>query len=341
MKEPTLASMKEAGIIDALARHLDGTGMPQGWTGIGDDAAVTAVPAGERTLTTVDVLVEDVHFRRASSSAADIAWKAMAVNVSDIRAMGGKPLWAVLGLSLPSDLEAGWCEAFAAGLGTASRHFGLPVVGGDTTRSPGPIVVSLTLVGSTSRPMLRSTARPGDRIVASGAFGWAAAGLWCLEHPESRIPEALRRRAESAQRRPEPATLPPFMVDLPHLALMDDSDGLSASLVTLAEASGVALVARDEALDGDRDLETLAAHAGVPVRTWQLGGGEDYGLVACVPPGSSLPPGWRDLGQVEAGRGAWLASAEGRRRLRFRGWDHFPTDRPRPRHSGDRDRSAP
>ncbi|MEB3238227.1 MAG: thiamine-phosphate kinase [Candidatus Sericytochromatia bacterium] len=323
MKKTTLAAIKEAGILDVLSRHLDGTGLPASWIGIGDDAAVTRIPSDTSLLTTVDLLVEDIHFTRATFSPEDLAWKALAVNVSDIRAMGGHPLWSVLGLALPGDLETSWLEAFASGLADACRHFGVPVVGGDTTGSRGPISLSVTVVGATLRPVLRGSARPGDRLVASGPFGWAAAGLWCLRHPEAAIPEPVRIRAEQAQRRPEPASWPDAWYEMERLALMDDSDGLATSAATLAEASGVAIEIRDAQLAGDDTLEALAVAAEADVRQWQLAGGEDYGLVACVPPEAALPPGWRELGSVTAGQGAWLVTEGSRRRLTSRGWDHF------------------
>jgi thiamine-monophosphate kinase len=327
MKNKPLASLKEGGILAAMARHLDGTGLPGGWVGIGDDAAVTLVPAGTELLTTVDMLVEGIHFTRATLP-GDLAWKTVAVNVSDIHAMGGRPAWGVLGMSLPGDLEAPWLEAFAAGLADACRHFGFPIVGGDTTGSKGGISLSLTVVGTTGRPILRSTARPGDSLIASGPFGWAAAGLWCLGNPEADIPEALRRRAERAQCRPEPPLLPDTLASLPRLALMDDSDGLATAALTLAKASGVALEIDEERLEGDKDFEALAAAASIDARLWQLEGGEDYGLVACVPGGTVPPPGWRIVGRVTAGSGAWLVGEGRRRRLTNPGWDHFPDPRP-------------
>ncbi|MBM3258531.1 MAG: thiamine-phosphate kinase [Candidatus Sericytochromatia bacterium] len=323
MKNRPLASLKEGGILAAMARHLDGSGLPGGWVGIGDDAAVTLVPADTQLLTTIDMLVEGIHFTRATRP-GDLAWKTVAVNVSDIRAMGGRPSWGVLGMSLPGALETAWLEAFAAELAEACRHFGFPIVGGDTTGSSRTISLSLTVVGTTSRAILRSTARPGDSLIASGPFGWAAAGLWCLGNPEADIPEALRRRAERAQCRPEPALLPDTLANMSRLALMDDSDGLATAALTLAKASGVALEIDEDRLDGDTDLEALAAAASIDVRLWQLEGGEDYGLVACVPGDTPLPSGWRIVGRVTAGSEAWLVAEGRRRRLTNPGWDHFP-----------------
>ncbi|MBM3276302.1 MAG: thiamine-phosphate kinase, partial [Candidatus Sericytochromatia bacterium] len=161
----TLKWLGEAGAIALMAETLSRRTLPADWIGIGDDAAVTTLPGEGRVMTTCDVLVEDSHFRRATTSAEDLGWKALAVNVSDIHGMGGQPGWAVIGLALPGDLPVEWLEGLYRGLAAASEALGTPVVGGDSVGSPGPIALSVTVVGQAARPRLRSAARPGDLVV--------------------------------------------------------------------------------------------------------------------------------------------------------------------------------
>lgn len=237
---------------------------------VGDDAAV--LEGGE--VLTSDLLVEGVHFDERLSP-GDVGWKAVAVNVSDLGAMGARPAWAVLGLSLPRPLDMDWVAAFADGLGAALARWELSLVGGDTTRSSGPVVVSLTVGGRCVRPILRSGGEPGDELWVTGTLGAAAAGF-------------LRGGPGAAWlRRPEPPVA--FGValggsGLVH-AMMDLSDGLATDLPRLASASGLAAEIDLEALP----LDPATAEAHEPLQEG-MAWGEDYQLLLAAPPaaGSAL-----------------------------------------------------
>ena len=237
--------------------------------GPGDDAAVLA----NGTTITADVLVEGVHFDDRLS-ADDVGWKVVAVSVSDLAAMGAKPDWGVLTLSLPRE-SMDWIAAFAAGFARAAGYYGVTLIGGDTTGSPGPRVVGLTLGGRlAARPLTRAGGRPGDTLWVTGVPGLAGAG-WILDDPPDSALEALRR------------PMPPldFALVLAQgnlaTAAMDLSDGLAMDLPRLVTASGCGATL---------DPTTLPAHAaldGLPpevARRCRLAGGDDYQLLFTTDP---------------------------------------------------------
>ena len=231
----------------------------------GDDGAVLS----DGTVLTTDALVEGVHFD-GRSSGADVGFKAVAVNVSDVAAMGARPTWMLLTLSVPGD--DAWLADFAVGLAEAAERWGVMLVGGDTTSTPGPRTIGVQMAGALAgRPLLRRGGQPGDRILITGTPGLAAAG-YLHANP---APEALR-----ALRRPLPdpelaAALAPIAT-----AGMDLSDGLRADLPRLCRASGVGAVIDPGALP-----DHPALHGpDLPARTLQLAGGDDYDLLITVPP---------------------------------------------------------
>lgn len=245
----------------------------------GDDAAVLACGEGH-VCVTVDVVVEHVHFRRDLSTWADVGWKAVAVNVSDIAAMAALPMAAVVGLSRSAALAAEDVEALYDGMRQASRRWGVELVGGDTV-SARDVSVAVTVLGTASPEAVvrRSGAQPGDRIVVVGALGEAAAALAQADAGHEPDPALL-----AAHRRPH-ALVAAGGALAAHgaTALIDVSDGLGADLGHVCEASSVA---------ADVDAGRLPAGDGVAAAATQLdadldlllcGGGEDFALVATVP----------------------------------------------------------
>jgi thiamine-monophosphate kinase len=255
---------REASIIAQIVGATQRVGRPPR-LGPGDDAAITR--RGE--VVTVDALVEGVHWDDRLT-AADVGYKALAVSVSDLAAMGARPCWAVLSLSLPG-ARVGWVAAFAEGLAAAARRWSVAIIGGDTTGSPGPIVVSLTAGGAlVGPPLRRSGGRPGDDLWVTGALGLAGAG-WRSANPS---PAAL-----AALRRPDPPV--GFALALARAGLataaMDLSDGLAADLPRLTTASGVGATLDPGALPGADGL-------GADALDHQLRGGEDYQLLFSAAP---------------------------------------------------------
>lgn len=306
-------------------------------TGIGDDCAVLATDGGPSLLVTTDLLIEDVHFRRRWAEPADIGAKAMAVNVSDIAAMGGTPRWALVGLGCADGIGAGEVEAFYEGaLAVADTH-GVAIVGGDTSASPSGWLVSVTLLGQAARPVLRSTARPGDVIAVTGTLGRAAAGLAVLERdtaPEG-IEAAVLDDVAAAHLRPRPR------VDEGRwlagagavTAMMDLSDGLATDLPRLANESGVAARVDVDALPVDDATRAVAAALHADPRDWATGGGEDYELlVVCeraafprLREGLATATGTRltAVGEVVSGAGTQWLDGRGRAVAVAAGFEHF------------------
>jgi thiamine-monophosphate kinase len=245
--------------------------------GHGDDAAVIAV--GDRGVcVTVDMLVEGVHFRRDLSSWADIGWKAVAVNVSDLAAMGAIPFGAVVGLCRPAALAEVDVEACYTGMREACDRWALKLLGGDTVRGP-VFVLSVTALGhiQPDRVVTRAGGRPGDRLILVGALGAASAALCQVEAGQPPHPDLL-----AAHRRP--VALPAAgRVLAAHgaRAMIDVSDGLGADLGHLCAASKVGARLSAAALPVASGVADLAGRG-----LWRVvcGGGEDFALVAALPP---------------------------------------------------------
>lgn len=233
--------------------------------GPGDDAAVL----DDGTALTVDALVEGVHWD-ANLSAEDVGFKALAVSVSDLASVGARPAWALLTLALPSeDLE--WVTAFSHGLAAACARWDVALVGGDTVRTPGPRMVSLSLGGRcVAAPMLRTGARPDDILWVTGSPGLASLA-WRLAEPPAEALQALRR--------PDPPLA--FALELAASGLasaaMDLSDGLERDLPRLCAASGVGAVI---------EVDRVARHRLLAGDGWPhaVSGGDEYQLLFTAAP---------------------------------------------------------
>jgi len=287
----------------------------------GDDAAVVAPPRGEQLCLTVDEVVEDVHFDRRFAP-ADVGWKALAVNLSDLAAMGARPLWALVALAFPRGEPVARVLGAARGIAACARRYGVAVVGGNVSRAPA-LSISITAVGSVrpGRFLTRAGARPGDLLVGSGTFGDAALGL------EAGAAPALVRR----QRRPAPRLELGRGLSGIGTACIDVSDGLAQDLAHVAEASGVAAVLEESRIPTSvpyRRRARALADPGTPA----LCGGEDYELLVAVPPArlrAALAAARRArtrlsvIGRFERGRGVRVVRADGTERPVPSGHDHL------------------
>ena len=247
--------------------------------GIGDDAAVLRVPAGCDLVAAVDTIVEGRHFLRGSDPRS-IGHRALAVNLSDVAAMGAIPAWATLALSLPA-ADPDWLEGFAGGFFDLAREHGAELVGGDTTAGPLTISVQILGVVPAGEALRRSGARPGDLIAVTGTLGDAGAGLevarWA-QRPRDAHALALLRRYEF----PEPRVAFGRAARGIASAAMDVSDGLAGDLAKLAAASGVAAAVEVD----DLPLSTALRATVSPAQALDqaLGGGDDYELLLAVAP---------------------------------------------------------
>jgi thiamine-monophosphate kinase len=223
------------GEFDIIAKYFDRrTTRGDVLLGIGDDAAVLSVPADRRLVVAMDTIVEGVHFPQGTA-AADIGYRALAVNLSDLAAMGAQPAWMTLSLSAPVS-DAAWFEGFSRGLFELAERYHVALVGGDTVK--GPLVVTVQIAGivETDRWLTRAGARPGDLLFVSGAPGEAAAGLAAIQRtlPITSATQQLRQRFV----RPEPRVSLGRQLRGIATAAMDVSDGLLTDLDKLTAASG-------------------------------------------------------------------------------------------------------
>jgi thiamine-monophosphate kinase len=336
--EQTVAALGEFGLIAALSRWLPPD--PRTLVGIGDDAAVLAAPDG-RVVASTDFLLEGRHFRRHTSSAADVGHKAAARSLIDVAAMGAVPTGLLVALAAPPDLPVTWARDLTEGLAAECARAGATVVGGDTA-SAGSVLIVTTVLGDLAgrAPVLRSGAVPGDLVAVTGPLGHAAAGLALLQAVNpggTPLPHAPAWTAPlvAAQRRPEPPyDAGPQAADLGATAMIDISDGLLADLGHIASASGVRIDLSSDRLSPGAGLQAAArllhpffgrtergsgpGHA--QALAWVLTGGEDHALAATFPPGAALPPRWTVIGTVHEGDGVQV---DGREWAGSAGWDHF------------------
>jgi thiamine-monophosphate kinase len=256
--------------------------------GSGDDAAV-GVPGGA-TATSVDALVDGVHFRRSLFGLAEIGRKSLSVALSDLAAMGAEPGEAYVALGVPPDLDEEGCIELLDGMLEVAAACGTTLAGGDLTRAPA-LTLAVTVVGHAedeTRLVTRAGAREGDVLVVTGELGGAAAGLIALEGeaagalPEPTL-EALRRRQLDPQPRLAAGRA---LAEAGATAMIDLSDGLAGDLQRIAEASGVGATVECGELPVAAGVAEVAATAGRDPLELAVGGGEDYELLAAVPPGA-------------------------------------------------------
>lgn len=290
--------------------------------GIGDDAAIMEVPRGKFLVAATDTLNADRHFP-ADTEAFDIGHKCLAVNLSDLAAMGAAPRWALLSLSLPES-DTRWLRSFTAGFRSLAQVHNVSLVGGDTTR--GPLSINVTALGlvDAGKGLLRSDAKVGDLVVVSGTLGGAARVLDLLQ-------SGSHVRDRELLDRPQPRVrLGQALSGYAH-ACIDVSDGLLADLKHILEASDCAASIDASSLPVPKELQGLDEQ-----QKWnyQLAGGDDYELLFTLPPQhQGMLDRWREqlnlnltvIGRIEEGEGVQCFNADGELFEPERaGFQHFP-----------------
>lgn len=324
-----LSDLGEFGLIERL-RSLVGKA-PEGEIWVGDDAAVIRAPAGT-LLFTADLLVEGVHFDLQLTGPEDLGYKAIAVNISDVAAMGGTPRRALVSIGVRPGIELEWLEGLYSGMREASDRFDMAVVGGDVSRSDC-LVISVALVGNPAGRLVveRRGARPGDAVCVTGTLGASAAGYRLLRAGARGRPDLI-----AAHLRPTPRVreVEALRRSLP-TAMIDISDGFAADLFHICDDSKVGVIVEAgrlpvvdlKGIEIDRDPLELA-----------LRGGEDYELCFTIPAdrfdhaaaqvekktGTTVSRVGEVLPEEE---GRWLLQDGERKRLEATGWDHLLEDR--------------
>jgi len=318
--------LSEFALIDRYFRNCSQK-RPDVRLGIGDDAALLDSPAGCDLVAAIDTLVDGVHFPHGCP-AASVGHRVLAVNLSDLAAMGAKPAWALLALTLPA-IDEDWLSEFAAGFSDLARAHDVALVGGDTTS--GPLCASVQILGHVprSQALLRSGARPGDLVFVSGTPGDAAAGLAVEQghlKASADVVAYLRKR---------------FLFPTPRMALgkslrgfasacIDVSDGLLGDVGKLAHASGCGVELSYEGLPVSESL--VEAVGDERARELALTGGDDYELCFAVNPGNlarlyqELPPerwGYSPIGTVREAAGSVVLKDGNVMQFAHSGYDHF------------------
>ncbi len=344
-----ISELGERGVILRI-RNAAGAEAPGVAVGIGDDCAVLTLPERVKLLATTDLLLEDIHFRRRDAGPADIGWKAMAVNLSDVAAMGGTPRFALVALGCPAETKVEEIDAFYEGMRLAATPHGVVIVGGDTSASPDGWIVNVTLLGELAgAPRLRSGAHPGDLIAVTGTLGESAAGLALLDATTAGISlDALDTAALDKVRQ---AHLRPvarvregkWLGAFPAVhAMIDLSDGLATDLRHVTEESRVGARVHLERLPISSAVQSVAAALGRDPIEPAVTGGEDYELLltADTAAARSLAEGLKAatgtpltvIGEVvEARAGVQFVNARGEPVPVREGFEHFSPRRRQPR----------
>ena len=281
----TVADLGERALIDRIHAQVP-QAPPWVTVAIGDDAAVIEPDRGALTVVTTDALVEGVHFDRSFSPAADIGHKALAVNLSDLAAMGATPRHALLSLALPATCLVADVDALVGALLALAASHSTTLVGGNITASTGPLFIGVTAAGSARRRrvLTRAGAKPGDALYISGQIGGAAAGLASLQSEDAAAGEEL---AGCRQRylRPEPRVRLGTALGRNRAAhaCIDLSDGLADAVHQLAAASRVGARLEADTIPVDLDARAWFERRGVDPLLAALTGGEDYELVFATP----------------------------------------------------------
>lgn len=323
----------EFGLIDRLVARLGAFGEGV-LVGPGDDAA--AIRSGPATLATADLLLEGVHFDFAFSSPADVGWKALAVNVSDIAAMGGVPRYALVSLGTPPATPVATLEAIYDGLAECARAFGVSIVGGDTVGSDR-VIVSVALLGEAGPAgiVTRGGGHAGDVVCVTGALGSAAAGLRLLRaaHEDAAAAELLEEfpGLAAAHRRPTPRVGEgTAAAACGATAMIDVSDGFAADVGHLCDASELGIELRASSVPIAHGVDEVARWDGAEPLSIALGGGDDYEIAIAIPAAqvtalaeALAPTPVTPVGEFGGDQSVVIDSDGARRPLAGLGWDHF------------------
>lgn len=338
-----VSELGEFGLIERIARFLPSP--PEDViVGLGDDVAVLRTGGPEYLLATCDVQIENVHFRLDDISPHDLGRKVVAINMSDIAATGGNPVWALVSLALPSETEVRFVDELYQGMREQMHEGGAAIVGGNMSGIERGVVIDFFLLGKVAPEniMLRSGAREGDLIFVTGNLGDSRAGLEVALRPELPVPAVSRETVLAKHFTPQPRLKEGQLLGRSGWvhAMADVSDGLLSDLKHICKASGVGAEVVLSALPIGPECRDVAQAAGSNARDWALGGGEDYELLFTAAPEFSeriqrmieeeTGTPCRVIGKIaDKGQGIQLLSPDGGRTpldLGPSGWDHFSKD---------------
>lgn len=332
-----IGDIGEFALIDRLQRFLQAPASSQVVKSIGDDCAVLQPSPESELILTTDSQEEGVHYRLDWSTPEEIGWRCLAVNVSDIAAMAGWPLGAVVALSLPPDLDVAFVDGLYTGMQDLARQMACPIIGGNMTKTTGRVSVTITVLGEVPKrqAIYRSGAQPGDEIWVTGPLGGAKAGLEALLKPDA-VRGVPTEHALACYRRPQPRLQEAqFLRQRAKLhSLLDISDGLSGDLRHICQASGVGAQIEAESVPIHDDTRRIAEAVQADPLSFALHGGEDFELCFTAPPmqierlcadfEQQFQRSLARVGTIREGEGVVLRCLDGSEQvLPARGYDHF------------------
>jgi thiamine-monophosphate kinase len=336
-----LSKLGEFGLIARFQSRLKHKS-PRVIQGIGDDCAVFSPNKDNYQVLTTDALVETVHFNLKTHTPEQLGWKTLAVNISDIAAMGGRPQFAVISVAIPKKFSVDFLDRLYKGLDQVCRKYHVALVGGDTVASPKHLFINLALLGETrkKRVFTRSGARPGDAIFVTGTLGDSAAGLHILKSPKRKWqgPAASRKKLVQRHLKPEPrVAAADWLARSRHKvsAMIDISDGLTQDLGHILTASRVGAELWEPQLPISKPLLKHSIMNDLSALDWALAGGEDYELLFTLPyeDGNNLKiesitktgQPVTQIGVITAKKGIRLQSENGRSKILQKpmGFNHF------------------
>ncbi|MFT5441292.1 MAG: thiamine-monophosphate kinase [Myxococcota bacterium] len=287
---PTLRQIGEFNLIARIAKRAAKLKTPEIVLGIGDDAAILRPRRGEDLVVSTDALVENVHFRFRNQAPATIGRRALLVNLSDLAAMGARPVGFTLALSAPPSISMAKIDGFLSGLIREASAHGCPLIGGNLSQGT-EVTLAVTVIGAVAkkRALLRGSAKPGDRVFVTGTLGGAALALAAAEKPKGRLRHLPTAQLEAGR----------ALARMKHrVACIDVSDGLASDLSHLVSASGCGAEIDPLRLPTPRGFDAACARLGLDPLALATRGGEDYELLFTLP---GRGPGGRALNLREAG----------------------------------------
>jgi len=305
--------------------------------GIGDDCAVFGPSSGRVLLFTTDMLVEDIHFLKTKMTPYQLGWKSIAVNLSDIAAMGGRPLVLLISLAIPPETDVELMQDFYKGMKTICEQYEVTIAGGDTSASPDKLVINISLIGDAQQNevLYRSGAKSGDSIYLTGNVGDSFAGLKIIKK-EISSPKSIESHFIKIHNEPNPLIETGMTIAASGLAtaMIDVSDGLVSDLGHICKESGVGAILFRDKIPLSSELKLLASREKFNPLELALSGGEDYQLLITVPNGNikdfeivgknkGLLPLYL-IGKIVEGKGITMVNDDGSlEEIDIKGFNHF------------------
>lgn len=311
----------ELNLIQSIREKVSGIqNYPENLSGIGDDCAVYRISDNRFGLFSTDISIENVHFDLGYTSLFNAGYRSMTANISDIYAMGGKPVLALVSIGIPDKLDENSIAELYDGILSCSQKYGVFLSGGDTSRS-GELIINIAIYGETASPVYRNGAKPGDRIYLTGSTGLSKLGLEILQNKQEqdRYPDSVKKHL-----RPEPyGEIIKIVIELYHpSSMIDISDGLINDLGHICRESGTGFKLYTDNLPVHEEIKRYCSASNISTTGYSLYSGEEYELLFTSKKNVSGIPGITYIGNITPD-GYFLISGDQKENIIIEGYDHF------------------